>query len=170
VSVKVVSAVWEHSRTEGVTRLIFIALADHCDHDGLAWPSIERVAEKCRVSVRTVQRAYKDIELMGEMVRTIRPGRTRTNLYQVVLPGCGEHPEKVTESHLLAPEKVTNRAEKVTEQVVKGDTVVTRTIRNRQLNRASAEITPVDKLGEYVDEIRRAMSEHPTNGQRDGRD
>ena len=37
------------------TKAVLLALADHADDDGICWPGIKGVAEKCRLSKRTVR-------------------------------------------------------------------------------------------------------------------
>jgi hypothetical protein len=62
------SWVWEHSRAEGTARLVLLAIADHAGHDGRdAYPSQEKIAAKCKVSVRTVRRALDELESLGEL-------------------------------------------------------------------------------------------------------
>jgi hypothetical protein len=62
------SWVWDHSQAEGNARLVLLAIADNAGHDGRdAWPSQETLARKCRVSVRTVRRAIKELVDLGEL-------------------------------------------------------------------------------------------------------
>jgi hypothetical protein len=151
------SAVWEHSATQGLTRLVFIALADHCDHDGRAWPSVERVAFKCRVSTRTVQRAYAEIERLGEIVRAVGVGRGNTSVYQVVLPGCGQPTENMTVSHPSRLKKVTTGPKKATGLAIKGDTAVTLNRQEPSRTADARDITPVDELPERVHNLRESL-------------
>jgi len=68
VSVKTMAWVWDHSRTEGTARLVLLAIADHAGHDGRdAYPSQDTIAQKCRVSVRTVRRAIGQAVALGEL-------------------------------------------------------------------------------------------------------
>ncbi len=68
MSIKVSEWVWAHSQSEGTARLVLLAIADHAHDDGRdAWPSQERLARKCRVSVRTVRRAVDELVALGEL-------------------------------------------------------------------------------------------------------
>jgi hypothetical protein len=156
------SAVWDHSQTTPVTRLVFLALADHCDHEGLGWPAIPQLARKCRMSERSVQRALAEIEDLGEIARTFRKGHS--SLYQVLLPGCGKPLTGVTR---VSPPVVTNRRQVVTDVTSSGDTVGAQNHQEPSIEPRAREITPVDELPARIAEIRKALKEHPSNGQRD---
>jgi hypothetical protein len=91
LSVEVMAWVWEHSMARGTARLVLLAIADHAGPDGRnAWPSQQRLARKCRVSVRTVRRAIDelvaleelDVEEYGGPIVDGREGR-RTHRYAV---------------------------------------------------------------------------------------
>ncbi len=92
MSVKVQSQVWEHSKAAGNTLMVLLKIADNCDDSGRnAWPSVPTLARYCRCSVSTVQRAIRDLELLGEL-EVVRKGGGRSgggpyapNLYRVVL-------------------------------------------------------------------------------------
>jgi DNA-binding transcriptional MocR family regulator len=104
VSVRVMAAVFDHSETTGITRLVLLALSDHADHDGVAWPSVDTVARKCRVDRRTVQRAYNECEALGELAREIGGGAAdNTTLYRVVLPGVGPGDNRGTRGGTVTP-------------------------------------------------------------------
>lgn len=85
--------VFEHSQSQGSARLVLLAIADRADEDGHdAWPSLAWLASKAKVSERTVRRALRELEAMGEL-RTgrqrggstyTRPDR-RPNAYQIVM-------------------------------------------------------------------------------------
>jgi hypothetical protein len=68
MSVQAMSWVWEHSRSEGNARLVLLAIADQVNKRGVdAWPSQQRLAEKCRISDRTVRRAVEELVGLGEL-------------------------------------------------------------------------------------------------------
>ena len=73
MSLKQMTKVWEWSDSEGTSLLVMLALADHADDDGYCFPGIARIARKCRVSERSVQRHLRDLEKIGELV--IEEGR-----------------------------------------------------------------------------------------------
>jgi hypothetical protein len=94
VSVKVIGWVWGHSRSRGSERLVLLAIADHCDHDGRnAYPRMAGLAQKTGLSERTVRRSIRALEALGELVVEMNTGGNgqarpdhRPNAFQVVLP------------------------------------------------------------------------------------
>lgn len=103
MSVKCTTWVWDHSPTTGNDRIVLVFLADQADDDGTnAYPSIERIAAKANVPVRTVMRCIERMEASGAL-RVIRPakrGRGRFNHYVVLMDSpmkgvdltCGQPP------------------------------------------------------------------------------
>jgi DNA-binding transcriptional MocR family regulator len=94
VSVKIQSAVWEHSRATGNTLLVLLKIADNCDDQGKnAWPSLPSLARYCRCSISTIQRSVKELQALGELEVVVRGGgpkpgtRYSPNLYQVYPQG-----------------------------------------------------------------------------------
>ena len=94
MSVRVQSAVWEHSRATGNALLVLLKIADNCDDDGRnAWPSLPSLARYCRCSVSTVQRSIRELEDLGELEVVRRGGgpkpgtRYAPNLYRVYPQG-----------------------------------------------------------------------------------
>ena len=90
MSVRVQSAVWEHSRATGNALLVLLKIADNCDDDGRnAWPSLPNLARYCRCSVSTVQRSIRELESLGELVVVHRGGglEARNPLRPEPLPG-----------------------------------------------------------------------------------
>lgn len=96
MSVRASSWAWEHSASTGSAFLVLLALADHAGVDhGDAWPSVRRLAERCRVDERTVQRALDRLIELGEVVlvdpatgeevtdREATGGRGQTNRYRL---------------------------------------------------------------------------------------
>jgi hypothetical protein len=80
------SWVWQHSTAEGIERLVLLAIADQAGDDGAqAWPSVQRLASKTRVSVRTVQRAIRALEARGELAVQVNAGMRGANLYTVLI-------------------------------------------------------------------------------------
>jgi hypothetical protein len=121
MSVRVMGYVWDFSEAHGLTRLVMLALADHADHEGECWPSVETIARKCRVGRRTVQRALDEAERAGELVRVSGGGRGQPNRYRVlptVVDNYGDKPrqpdtlskETAPTGHETAPTTTINRA------------------------------------------------------------
>lgn len=67
MSVKISAKVWEWSQSEGTDRLVMLALSDFCDDDGVCYPGVARIAKKCRISERSVQRAFQSLTKLGEL-------------------------------------------------------------------------------------------------------
>src|SRR6266568_2988646 len=87
MSVRVMSWVWESSRSEGIDRLVLLAIADcAADHGGDSWPSIATLVGKTRLAERTVQRAIKRLVGMGELTVKSNAGRRGVNVYHVPVP------------------------------------------------------------------------------------
>lgn len=96
---KAVSAVMHHSQAKGTALLVALAIAhyhdDRAETSG-AWPTQELLAERARVSVRSVQRAINELVELGELEVVVHGGLGRTydrqtNRYFVILDcpqGC----------------------------------------------------------------------------------
>lgn len=76
MSIKRMSAVWEHSKQEKVKLLILLSLADRADDDGYCWPSRSDIAKRSRCSERYVTTAINEIEIDGELAVNERAGTT----------------------------------------------------------------------------------------------
>lgn len=101
MSVKVMTWVWDHSRSTGMERLVLLAIADSADHDGTnSWPSVSTLAAKTMVSDRTVRRSIRALEALGELLVEVQAGGLastpeylRPNLYTVLVNGGSDcHP------------------------------------------------------------------------------
>jgi len=121
MSVEIMAEVWKQSKLEGTELLMLLAIADHSNDDRECWPSMTRLARKCRVSERQAQRLVKAIADQGELHIEVRPGRNHTNLF--IIPDLTA--ERVTPvTPLDTEEKVTSSATKGDIQGVKGDIAV----------------------------------------------
>ena len=65
-------------------KFVLVALADNADHAGSCYPSLETLAGKTSMSVRTVQRALRDLETLGALVVERHGGRGRSSRYTIV--------------------------------------------------------------------------------------
>lgn len=63
--------------------IVIMALADFADADGYCWPSVKRIADENPVSDRSVQRAIRELEERGLLVRQERPNQS--NMYKLAL-------------------------------------------------------------------------------------
>lgn len=129
MSVRVMSWVWEHSEAEGSDRLVLLAIADQAgDAGGHAWPSVQTIAGKARVSVRTAQRSIKSLVALGELSVDVNAGRNGVNVYRVNMTPRQDdtRTERDKGSVSLSPRQIDG----VTPVTPSGDTGVTRTILN----------------------------------------
>lgn len=111
MSVKVMSWVWDCSRSRGAQRLVLLAIADHANDDGLdAFPSLARLARKTGMTERGVHKAIQALCLLGELQVTAGGGRGRSNRYRVVMldyetlndvPSSDGNPERDSRNEIL---------------------------------------------------------------------
>lgn len=152
--------VWRSSRSEGTDRLVLLAIADQAGSDGLdAWPSIATIAQRCRVSTRTVQRSIAALVELGELEVGMQAGGPdrirrdrRPNLYALPLvagchldvPSSGDdgtaepRDDGVTEQSRGDAHDVPRRPDGVTPMTGRGDT------------RDADGVTPVTERGDTV--------------------
>jgi hypothetical protein len=95
VSVYVTSHVWHHSCLRGTALLLLLALADQANDEGIAWPSVATLANKTRLSDRTVQNLMPSVLATGELeiVRESNGGHN-PRVYRVVAPAPPERAPK----------------------------------------------------------------------------
>jgi hypothetical protein len=91
LSVKVMTWVWEHSRSKLSARLVLLAIADHANGDGVdAFPSTAQLMHKTGLSERGVQVAVAELVKLGELHVAAGGGRGRTNRYRVLMVNPAE--------------------------------------------------------------------------------
>ena len=89
MSIKVMTWAWEQELPP-LTKLVLMAIADHCDDEGYAWPGIKGIAKKCGVAHSTVQRHVQSLEEQG--ILNVKPrqrpdGSSSSNGYTVIMDG-----------------------------------------------------------------------------------
>ena len=67
MSIRVMTKVWDTSEQKGSTLLLLLALADHAADDGFCWPGYEHLAQKIRMSTRSVSRLIETLEEDGDL-------------------------------------------------------------------------------------------------------
>src|SRR5687768_4514358 len=91
MGVKTTSKVWEWSESTGTSRLVMLALSDFCDDLDECYPGVARVAKKCRISERTAQRCFRELEELGELKICEKLGAKTnggaTNRFKLILKG-----------------------------------------------------------------------------------
>jgi hypothetical protein len=65
MSIKAMSWVWDQSPDKSTRLLLLLAIADHCNDEGECYPSIKRLATKCRMSVRRTQQVIESLKHEG---------------------------------------------------------------------------------------------------------
>src|SRR5579884_168347 len=93
MSVKVMTWVWQHSRAQGGSLLVQLAISDSAEDDGTnAWPSVGHLARKTRMAERTVQDHINRLVALGELEVELQAGGPpemrddrRPNRYRVVM-------------------------------------------------------------------------------------
>lgn len=78
--------VWEFSRNRGNDLLMLLAIADFSDDDGNAYPSVQTLAEKCRMKSRNANLILASLRQSGELEIRQNEGPSGTNRYRIVLP------------------------------------------------------------------------------------
>jgi hypothetical protein len=86
VSIQVSEAVWRCGPRSRNQRSLLLAIADHADVAGFAYPSIAGLAEKCVMTPRNVLRLVRLLVEAGWMEVTQHPRNYRANAYQINLP------------------------------------------------------------------------------------
>lgn len=84
MSLKVTNWAWSRSESRNGARLVMLALADRADDNGHAWPSVDDLAERTKLSPRAVQKAIANLVEIGELEVVNGGGRHRSNRYRIV--------------------------------------------------------------------------------------
>ena len=113
MSIKRMTAVWEHSTHKGANLLLLLALADNANDDGYCWPSIDTLARRTRTHRATVIRGIERLETTGEVIAH-RSGRG--NRYLVVVGMVPEAVRASLEKHLKYSTEQCDEALKPKEQ------------------------------------------------------
>ena len=92
MSVKIMSEVFERSKTQGNARLVLLSLADSCNDDASCWPSIRKIAEKANISEPITKKYLNALIEVGVVTRDEREdhfGRQTSNLYTIIVDKIG---------------------------------------------------------------------------------
>lgn len=111
MSIKVITWVWESSRSSGIDRLVLLAIADAASGDDgtNAYPSVATLARKAAVSTRTVQRAIRALCELGELEMDQGAGRKGANMYRVVMRQVDTPPAQMTPVTVTPPLSTSTR-------------------------------------------------------------
>lgn len=92
MSVRIMSEVFERSKTQGNARLVLLSLADSCNDDASCWPSIRKIAEKANISEPITKKYLNALIEVGVVTRDEREdhfGRQTSNLYTIIVDKIG---------------------------------------------------------------------------------
>ena len=84
MSIQVMSKVWDADCGSHTAKLVLLAIADHADDKGLAWPSITGIASKCNMSRRGVMNQVQKLTDMGYLASKKSHGRNTKYTIQLV--------------------------------------------------------------------------------------
>ena len=100
MSIDAVKRVWAYSQHKGGALTLMLAIGDHTNDQGLAWPGVTRLARMTRLTERQVHKLLGKIDHSGEVVIERGGGRRRSNRYRIMLPADGRRNRVV-----LAPQR-----------------------------------------------------------------
>ena len=106
MSVRIMSEVFERSKTQGNARLVLLSLADSCNDDASCWPSIRKIAEKANISEPITKKYLNALIQIGVITRDEREdfsGRQTSNLYTINIEKIGD--DEITQDiiHQVTP-------------------------------------------------------------------
>lgn len=87
MSVRIMSAVWETSKAKDTELLLLLAIADHANDEGYAYPKVATLARKIRMTERSVRRLTGQLVELGELEVTFSDSGRGPNLYRVLIGG-----------------------------------------------------------------------------------
>ena len=93
MSIGTVKAVLDHSRAKGTARMVLFVLAECANRDGLCWPSVPTIAERCACSESSVYRALDGLKAAGE-IKVVRDEPGKVVVYRITVPAEGHDPSE----------------------------------------------------------------------------
>lgn len=139
--------VWERAPYTAGSLLVLLALADWANDDGIAWPSMERLAMKARIDKRSAQRIVRQLAKDGTIEIDEGGGRGKQHRYLI-------QTETMTKRHPLEEAETVTPVSPITE--IKGDILNTKTVtfEAERVTSDTQTVTPVspDPLVEPLEE------------------
>lgn len=89
MSIVAMNWVWAQ-RLAPAPKMVLLALADAADDEGVCWPSVPTLAEKCSISTRTVRRILQELSAKGLLQADARfrvDGSSTSNRYKLPIKG-----------------------------------------------------------------------------------
>src|SRR5262245_26817263 len=114
MSIRVMNRVWENSTARGGALLVLLAIADHANDHGWAWPGVDSLARKTRQSTRHVTRCLNSLIAVGELQIRNNRGPKGTNIYRVL---CFRAPDNVAALPSICRDDILCRGDKCLPQM-----------------------------------------------------
>ena len=87
MSIQAMTTAWKESKQKGSPLLLLLALADNAGEDGFCWPGYEYLAEKIRMSTRSVSRLIEHLEQDKELFVIRKQGEHNWYVVRVGMTG-----------------------------------------------------------------------------------
>lgn len=120
MSIRVMSQVWANSRHKGSALIMLLAIADFADDDGYAYPAVETLASKSRMSERNTRYVLETLTRSGELLVEHGTGPKGCNRYRVQI---SPNMELFAEGAKIAPPEA-ERSEGRQSSVKRGATAI----------------------------------------------
>jgi hypothetical protein len=91
MSIKVSTKVWRHSRNKSGNLLVLLALADHANDQGYAYPGIPLLAREARMTQRHTRRCLNELVTSGELDVLPKQAPSGRTLYRIRLDQLPPH-------------------------------------------------------------------------------
>ncbi len=117
MSLRALTWAWEQELTNPSEKLVLLAIADHANDDGMCWPSMSHVAERCLLSTRQIQRITEHLVDYGLVSRERRKRPDGTlgtytytlNIHRTPMSGPTGHPRPVVHRTPVSAQNRHNR-------------------------------------------------------------
>lgn len=84
MSIKIMSMIWENGPKDPTEKLVLLAIADHANDDGVAFPSMVGIASKCSITDRGARGIVRRLEAGGWLKTEVGGGRGGRSVYHVL--------------------------------------------------------------------------------------
>lgn len=114
MSIHAITEVWRNSTSKGSTLLLLLAIADFADEHGRAFPSIETLSRKIRMSDRNTIRLIECAEEQNEIV--IERAPNKVNQYRLTPNGVDITPHQSNQPAQPKPAKPAQQGDNLSPQ------------------------------------------------------
>lgn len=94
MSIKIMAMVWKLTGIDAPQKLVLLCLADNANNQGVCWPSIPDIAERCCYDPRTIIRIIGNLTERGLINREERKGKS--SIYHIMTPVVDVTPDKLS--------------------------------------------------------------------------